>query len=288
MTPSAGPQAAPYDTERIRAQLRRWQERLIDLTRGNPLLGLNRSRVSKLRISATTGGALFRRMVIEERSLKMPLVRRISNTDSPALLAAEGEEAGPKLVVDPGDVEFDESPSDLMRRLRRIYDNARTTVEERGVTTLYVTFGMLHWEDPALGESESPLWMVPCKLESTGLTTALKLSMVDEETQLNPALELYVRERHKVTLPRLPEEPGEDDLARFLISVTKAVEAQRWTVTPDAWLSTYTFESLVIYQDLKAMADRAVINGVIAAFSRARSDGAAPIGAGCAPPAPVA
>ncbi len=41
---------APFDAERIRAQLRKWQERLLDLTKANPLLGINRSRVSKLRI----------------------------------------------------------------------------------------------------------------------------------------------------------------------------------------------------------------------------------------------
>jgi hypothetical protein len=39
------------DEQKIRAQLKKWQEHLLDLTKGNPLLGLNRSRVSKLRLA---------------------------------------------------------------------------------------------------------------------------------------------------------------------------------------------------------------------------------------------
>ncbi len=45
--------ATQVDEKKIRAQLKKWQERLLDLTKGNPLLGLNRSRVSKLRVTRT-------------------------------------------------------------------------------------------------------------------------------------------------------------------------------------------------------------------------------------------
>ncbi len=41
-----GPTVSPIDEVKIRAQLRRWQERLLDLTKANPLLGINRSRLA--------------------------------------------------------------------------------------------------------------------------------------------------------------------------------------------------------------------------------------------------
>lgn len=40
-----------YDEGRIRAKLQKWKERLLDLSRANPLLGINRSRVTKLRVT---------------------------------------------------------------------------------------------------------------------------------------------------------------------------------------------------------------------------------------------
>ena len=255
-----------FDAERVKAQLRRWQERLLDLTKSNPLLGLNRSRVSKLKVASPSTGELFKRFVLEEAELRMPLVRKRAKT---ALPLFEGEQEEQLLQVEPGDVEFDASPQDLMRRLRRIYDNGRTTVEERGVTTLFLTFGTLQWEDDRLEESVSPLWMLPCQLTSRGPNAALRLSLADEEAQLNPALELYLRERHRITLPMMDGDPQAESLAGFLQAVTEAAREQDWQVAEDVWLSTFSFESLVIYQDLKSMADIALQNRIVAAFAQA-------------------
>ncbi len=254
-----------FDEGKIRAQLRKWQERLLDLTKSNPLLGLNRSRVSKLRVTYPSATDLFRRFVLDEAELRMPLVRK-----EPIPLDHEGDEQPePGLHVEPGDIEFAESPADIMRRLRRIYDNARTTVEERGVTTLHLTFGVLRWRDDSLGESTSPLWMVPAQLISKGPNAALRLSLADEEMQLNPALELYLRERHKITLPQMPEDPNADSLLAFFEAMKNAVQEQKWEVAPEVWLSTFSFESLVIYQDLKALVDVAAVNRIVAALAGA-------------------
>lgn len=265
---SPGSASAAFDEERIRAQLRKWQERLLDLTKANPLLGINRSRVSKLRVTDPKADALFDLFVADETTLRMPLVRK----EPKRVVAAgdpENQPSEPEYKIESGDLVFDVKPIDLLRRLRRIYDNARTTVEERGVTTLYLTFGVLTWEDAAIGESVAPLWMVPCQLESLGPSAALRLSRADEEMQLNPALELYLRERQRVTLPPIPEEPKAGDLPAFLEAVRAAVREQGWTVEDHVWLSTYTFESLVIYQDLKAMADVALGNAIVGALARA-------------------
>jgi len=254
------------DTERIRAQLKKWQERLLDLTKGNPLLGINRSRVSKLRVLEPGAQTLFGDFVVEERTLKMPRVERVAQR------RAANEQEGatePEYRLEPGDLGFEATLPDLHRRLRRIYDNARTTVEERGVTTLHLTFGILRWQDPALGDSISPLWFVPCQLEGFGPSAPMRLSMADEEMQLNPALELYLRERHRVTLSVLPEEPTPDALDGFLGEIAAAVREHGWTVAPEIWLSTYSFESLVIYQDLRTMAETALGNDIVVALARA-------------------
>jgi len=257
------------DVERIRAQLRRWQERLLDLTRANPLLGINRSRVSKLRATGPDPTALFDKFVVGETMLRMPLVRKRPGKRERAEGRDERATEG-DYVVEPGDLTFDAGPGDLLRRLRRIYDNARTTVEERGVTTLYLTFGALTWEDPMLGDSVAPLWMVPCEFESFGPNAPLRLSRADDEMHLNPALELYLRERQRVTLPAIAEEPNLHDWDKFVAAVRASVREQGWAVSTEIWLSTYTFESLVIYQDLKAMADVALTNHSVAALAGAR------------------
>ena len=159
--------------------------------------------------------------------------------------------------------------ANTLRRLRRLYDNARTTVEERGVTTLHLTFGVLKWKDPSLGESASPLLLVPCELESFGPSASMRLAMSDEEIQVNPAIELYLRERHRITLPALPEELSSEAFVLFIDRAASVVRENGWSVEEEVWLSTYSFESLVLYQDLRAMTDEALCNPVVAAFAQA-------------------
>jgi len=140
-------------------------------------------------------------MVATESEIRLPMpVHR------PQLVLTEGGEQTHSCEIEPGDIDFAASPLELMRKLRRLYDNSRTTVEERGATTLHLTFGVLDWRDEWLGETISPIWMVPAQLTSKGPNAPLRLTLADEEMQVNPALELYLRERPKVTLPDLPED----------------------------------------------------------------------------------
>ncbi len=258
------PQTEPsWDVQRIRAQLKRWQERLLDLSKANPLLGINRSRVSRLKVVEPAAGTVFRHLVIEGRALNMPRVVRVQR-------APDGDdEAQAEYRIEPGDVVFEATPPELHRRLRRIYDNARTSVEERGVTTLHVSFGVLRWEDPALGASISPLWLVPCQLGSFGPSAPMKLTLADEESQVNPALELYLRERHRVALPSPPEDPNAEALGAFLEESQARVREHGWKVDAEVWLSTYSFESLALYKDLEALANTAASNPLVAALARA-------------------
>ena len=258
-----------WETDKIRARLREWRKRLLDINQSNPLLGLNRSRVSKLQVKNPGAAELFSKLVLKEAKLRMPFARR-EHTGHGHKLLFEGELGDEGWLMETGDVEFDVTPQDLMRRLRRIHDNARTAVQERGVTTLFLTFGLLRWKDERMGELASPLWMVPCEFIDQGPAAALRLSMADDEMQLNPALEVYLGEQHKLTLPPVEEEPDGGSLQSFLRAVARKVREQKWEVTEETWLSTFSFESLVLHQDLKNMEEIAVQNSLIAALANAR------------------
>src|SRR5438067_1240086 len=100
---AAGSSAFNVNLEKIRLQIRRWQEKLLDLTKSNPLLGLNRSRVAKLRVAIPAPAELFAHFVIKEADLRMPLVRKkcpvsvsTAETDTP-LHIENSEEQDQKL-----------------------------------------------------------------------------------------------------------------------------------------------------------------------------------------------
>lgn len=265
-----------FDVSKITTQLKIWGERLLDLTKGNPLLGINRSRVSKLLVTTPDAETLFKMLVIDEASIKLPLIlikkKREKQTSGQTKIEEVDElNDEPECTVDSGDVDFEGEPKTLHRLIKRIYDNGRSTVEERGVTTLHLTFGILYWEDPVLGESSSPLLMIPCQLENLGPNSHMRLKILDEELQVNPALEFYLRKKQHIELPKFSEEPTPESLNIFLTQVRDCVKEQHWKIDDKSWLSTFSFESLVIYKDLQAMADLAKVNPLIAALARART-----------------
>src|SRR5437899_11401078 len=105
LTPEAS--ALRVDTEKIRLQIRRWQEKVLDLTKSNPLLGLNRSRVAKLRVTEPEAHDLFARLVIDENELRMPLVRKkpaAKNLDETELTEIQEEQG---IRIEPGDIELE-------------------------------------------------------------------------------------------------------------------------------------------------------------------------------------
>ena len=263
-----------FDVQKIKVQLKRWQEKLLDPSKSNPLLGLNRSRTAKIKIIKPNYSDFFQKLVIGENQFRLPLVKKIKKRKSEENLdlfnADDQNEEKEIYKVEEGDVDVEfTAPIDLRKKLRKIYDNSRTTVEERGVVTLYATFGTIHWHDDFLEDSVSPILLVPCELVSKGPDVGLRLSMVDEEITINPVLNYYFKEKHKIELPELPQELDLDSLKTFLKKVGESIKEQKWEVTNEIWLGTFSFESMVLHNDLKLLADLACTNPLIAAFARA-------------------
>jgi len=258
----------PREADALAPFLKRCRERLLDLSGRNPLLCSNRSRATKLQIVRPSGQALMLLLGEEGASVRLPLVRASNRR------ARSDPNADAQWSVEPGDVELSpQPPQDLFRKLRRLYDNARTSVEERGVTILHLTVGMLKWADARLGEDcHSPLLLVPCRLSSEGPDKPLLLERADEEIQLNPALELYLRERHKLRLPQEPEDWLERTIVAFLGEVSSMAGERGWTVGDESWLATLSFEGLVLHRDLETMAGAAVQHPVVRSLGGVGSD----------------
>lgn len=268
-----------FDVEKILLQLKRWQEKLLDTSKANPLLGLNRARAAKIKIINPSYPKVFQKLSLEEGEFRLPFVKREKKQKLDSNLFNVVEESdGEKETykVEQGDIEFEfDAPLDLKRKLRRIYDNSRTTVEERGVITLYITFGVIRWYDEVLGDSVSPILLVPCELISKGPNVGLRLRVADEEVQINPAMVYYFKEKYKIELPELPQ----DDKGAIVLEVntleilykkiSESISDRDWKVDNEIWLGTFSFESLVLYQDLKLLTQLACTNPLIAAFAHA-------------------
>jgi very-short-patch-repair endonuclease len=224
-------------------QLDRVRKDLLDFGLRNPLLNFRQPRGKGLEVTHPNPGNVFHVLVKDERSFKFratdftPAVR-----DSHA--RTEDLELQTLLLREP-----------LEARLLATFYAARTTLEEQGVNTLFLAFGMLRWQDePGDKFCRAPLILLPVELERTDARQRFTLKFNGDDIGENISLIEKLKLEHHLKLPRLPaDEDGEDiDIHAYFAEVRSAVQSQPdWTVEDDAIvLSFFSFAKFLMYRDL--------------------------------------
>ena len=169
------------------------------------------------------------------------------------------------ITIKPSETNLDEQ--ECLRRLRRLRDRAREALNDRGTHVLYLAFGMLEWKEHEAATEiiRSPVLLVPVMIRREGVVGEFRLErMPDEEPAINPTLRERLRLDFQLTLPEFTEiDPEREDAPPAAIEKTRAsvtsicdtVEAAiparlGWKVAREAHLGIFTFQKLVMYQDL--------------------------------------
>jgi Protein of unknown function (DUF4011)/AAA domain len=143
-------------------------------------------------------------------------------------------------------------PERLQRALLKLYYDARTAYEERGVNVLYLTLGFLEWfDDPNSNDSRhAPLLLIPVSLERGSAHERFRLMYSGEEMITN----LTLREKLKEFSLQLPEvEDGEELIpTSYFAQVAQVVANEpRFAVhRDDIVLGLFSFTRLLMYRDL--------------------------------------
>ncbi len=243
------------------------------------------TKVSTVAILGEEPAEVFRRLWVEERSMRFKAREPATDTRPPARQRLSGNEpvlggnADSADEDEAADVELsssdfrpyesatlDASRTDrvlqaaateeqLDRSLRRIDEQARLAQEEQGVNTLFLTLGMLHYRESRDSDevSQAPLVLLPVVLERKSARAGFTLAATDDDPLVNPALVEYLRRGFGITLPELNgEDGGDSDLQPWFASVAEAIADQPgWAVKTDIYLGLFSFQKLVMYKDLE-------------------------------------
>src|SRR5262245_32128093 len=155
----------------VRACLNQWRDKLIDLSRRNPLLYLRPTKTSFLTVSHPGAEELFDRLVRQGKSWQfwMPPVDEEAEDEEadaphPPWDLESLQPRGSELVC------ADHGRRRLLRILTNLYRRAHTDYLERGLRVLHLACGVLEWRDPERGETaRSPLVLVPVELARSSL-----------------------------------------------------------------------------------------------------------------------
>lgn len=239
-----------------------WKKDLIDMSRRNALLYYKADgpRPSGLSLQNADATLLYEKLVLQRSTLSESMLGLPDAEDDPAPL----------------------------KRLERLRVQARDDARERGVQSLYMAFGMLEWYEAIASENPaySPILLVPVAINRSAGRSMYALSSVeDEDIEINPTLHEWLLSGFHVTLPTYQqcieqaisatatvasaadEQPkrasrsASRPLAPRLNDVLSDVEAslgtlpsaeqRRWRVRRDVCLARFSFQKLVMRQDLE-------------------------------------
>ena len=291
----------------VGASLDTWKRQLLDLSRRNRALNFRPLKVSTVAIVDEQPAEIYRLLYDEEQSLTFAAAA------PPSTAAARSTPSPPTADVSPvADDPFDEQehefeartfepyataalpnahvdtvlqttldPEALDRSLRRIEEQARLSLEEQGVNTLFLALGLLHYTEAEASDEvfRAPLVLLPVTLRRESARAPFVLETADDEPMVNPALAEMLRRQFNLTLPDLPDAstaasggtspatpsgtPAQAPTLQSLFVEVQALIAQLpvaraeppWKVTSEVFLGLFSFQKLVMYKDLEANAD---------------------------------
>lgn len=141
---------------------------------------------------------------------------------------------------------------DMDRKLTGLLDRARTSLQEKGVNTLYAVFGFLEWyESPATAKPfHAPLLLVPVEVKRKVFKSRYRYAIraSGEEPQINLTLAARLAADFGIELPEFGEE---DTPESYFAKVAQALASKhRWRVRRWVTIGHFAFARLVMYRDL--------------------------------------
>lgn len=169
--------------------------------------------------------------------------------------------------------------TEVDRCARNLRNAARRDFDERGITTLYVGFGMLRWTEANGDARRSPLILVPVELEAATSRERPKIVASDDDVVVNPVLALRL-EGYGIALPNaddLVDTIATDGLDAALDAFEALDPENAWTVERTSVLATFMFAKEAMYRDLERNEQKVLAHPVVQALAsggRAGSKGA--------------
>ena len=232
-----------------------WKKLLLDFGKRNRLINFLEGKRSNVKITAPTFSKLWELVVVNEKELVFPYAKKVQVDD-------DGEEVYETVIR--GDVETSKPIGELQKTLKVLRYRANTSIEEQGINTLFLTFGMLKWkeQDDSDQTFASPIILVPVKLLIESITSPYRLTLHDDEIVVNPTLSHKLDNDFGITVPTF--DAANDSPVEYLEKLYHKVKNKDWSVENSTHLTNLSFLKINMYKDLERNEDKLNENPIIA------------------------
>ena len=267
-------------------RIEEWRNQLLDTSKRNRLISLNLGRAGAVKLVHPGAEKLWTSLVAGGKTMSFPLQRELvgipleeQETEPsglyPTLFDPETELKAPGARIDlrlclespylsDDHVLTDLSDKQLKSRLARLALNAKTSMTEQGVPTLYVTFGLLKWFESPDSQVQilSPLLLFPVEMERETVESPWETKVQDDEPLANHSLAQLLTNNFAIRLPELPDQEDIDSPTwrlQYFAAVQNAIRHQlNWEVLDECTLGIFSFQKIAMWEDLGKNQDQIV------------------------------
>ena len=146
------------------------------------------------------------------------------------------------------DYEHDE----LQKRLKKLYNETKTSLEEQGYNTLYLALGFLEWTEVDYQEKiyAAPLILVPLNITRPSFASEIKVSWNFEEIKSNVSLAYKLKEQG-INFPTFEDLESKEDLINYLKQIEQIINVKKgWKLSKNIFISDFNFKKFVMFNDL--------------------------------------
>jgi signal recognition particle GTPase len=245
--------------EVFRSKIAQWKAGLADTGRGNPLIKFRQDGPRSLEIFAEKPGELYA-LLIKKKSLPF----QMEETENSSLENKAATKSVKQLTTY-------QSASERLKRLKKLRLEAKRSIEERGVNSLFLAFGTLSWFDKDKTKEDdvlrSPLILVPVELEKEPRRDIYHLKLSGEEPVINPTLALKLKQIFGIDFPEgdALENKSYSDLIKQIRDLVS--KQKNWQVEDRIFLSLFSYAKAAMVRDLIENEQRILEHPILQAIS---------------------
>jgi DNA polymerase III delta prime subunit len=257
-------------------RIRKWRDKLIDLSKRNRLLNFRPTKVTTIRITDELPSEILSILAIEKEGMEFLPIETSKedlfkeNEDSKEELTAEFKKYKKDEVEEKHKDKYlqtDLTKDKLPKNLFRIYSKANSVMEEQGYNVLFLTLGCLEWYESEESniKLKAPIILVPIELTRTSVRSKFKLKYHEEEQLiLNPALILKLQNDFGIKVEAIDEDLENIDPQQIFSQIQEAIRKNnRWRITNDIYLSLFSFAKFIMYKDIEKYLSVLLNNSII-------------------------
>ena len=241
--------------QKLHNRIEIWKKLLLDFGKRNRLINFLEGKRNNVKITTPSFDKLWELVVVNEREVVFPYAKKVQVDD-------DGEELYEAVIK--GDIETTKPIGDLQKTLKSLRQKANTSIEEQGINTLYLTFGMLKWKEHDDSEQifSSPVILVPVRLLIESITSPYCLVLHEDEIVINPTLSHKLDNDFGIIMPEF--DASHDSPTEYIEKLLRKVDNKGWNVEKTTHLTNLSFLKINMYKDLERNEEKINANSVIA------------------------